>query len=79
MHRLFGKAKPKEEVPVVSLDDAANGLNDRIAVIDTKINALNAELKKYGDQMKKVPQGSSTYRSISSRAMDTLTRRKVDQ
>lgn len=73
MHRLFGKAKPKVEAP--TLNDASSGLSARTADVDKKIAALDDELRKYKDQLKKTTGSANA--AIKKRAMDCLKRKRM--
>ena len=73
MHRIFGKSKPKVEAP--TLEDTSSGLNNRIGDIDKKIQALDNELRKYKEQLKKAT--GPTAANIKKRAMDVLKRKKM--
>lgn len=78
MHRLFGKAKPKEapkEAP--SLSDAQNSLNTRMTALDEKIAGLEGEVRKLKDQMSKTK--GAAHEAAKRRAMETLKRLKMYQ
>ncbi|XP_011340216.1 charged multivesicular body protein 5 isoform X2 [Ooceraea biroi] len=55
MNRLFGRAKPKEPPP--SITDCIAGVDSRADSAEKKIARLDAELKKYKDQMVKMRDG----------------------
>lgn len=55
MNRLFGKSKAKEPAPTLS-ETIAN-TEGRAESVDKKIQKLNAEIKGYGEQMRKMRPG----------------------
>jgi charged multivesicular body protein 5 len=73
MHRLFGKAKPKEPAP--SLGDAATSINNRVSAIDDKIKQLDSELSKFKEQLKKAKGPAAE--NIKRRAIETLRRKRM--
>ncbi|XP_071443912.1 charged multivesicular body protein 5 [Hetaerina americana] len=74
MNRLFGKAKPKEPPP--NMTDVIAGVDSRAESIDKKIARLDAELKKYKDQMKKMREGPAK-NSVKQKALRVLKQRKM--
>ena len=57
MFRIFGIGKP--EVPKKSLDDISSNQNTRVTELDSKIKALDVDLNKYKEQLKKLKNGTS--------------------
>lgn len=73
MNRLFGRSKPKEPGP--SISDCIAGVDGRANVIEEKINKLEAELRKYKEQMSKMREGPAK-NSVKQRAMRVLKQKK---
>ena len=73
MHRLFGKKK--EVAPPPSLDDAAGGLNGRLATLDEKLKAIDNEMRRYKEQLKTAKGPAAA--NIKKRAMETLKRKRM--
>ncbi|XP_055606648.1 charged multivesicular body protein 5 [Uranotaenia lowii] len=73
MNRLFGKSKPKEPGP--SINDCIQGVDARADTIDQKIKTLDAELRKYKDQMAKMREGPAK-NAVKQKAMRVLKQRK---
>lgn len=74
MNRLFGKAKPK--VPAPTLEDASNSLTTRTGTLDGKIQALDAELLKYKQQLSKMkPSPAKT--ALQQRALRVLKSKRM--
>lgn len=74
MNRLFGKSKPKEPPP--NLTDCVSNIDSRGESIDKKIARLDAELKKYKDQMAKMRNGPSK-NMVKQKAMRVLKQKKM--
>lgn len=74
MNRLFGKGKPKEPPP--NLNDVIQGVDGRADNIEKKIARLDAELKKYKDQMAKMREGPAK-NNVKQKAMRVLKQRKM--
>lgn len=74
MNRLFGKAKSKEPGP--SIADCIAGVDGRADTAEKKIQRLDAELKKYKDQMGKMRDGPAK-NSVKSKALRVLKQRKM--
>lgn len=74
MNRLFGRGKPKEPPP--NMNDVIQGVDSRADNIDKKIARLDAELKKYKDQMAKMREGPAK-NSIKQKALRVLKQRKM--
>ena len=55
MHRIFGKAKPKEPAP--TLDDASASVEKRGSEVDGKMKQLDEELLRYKTQLSKMRPG----------------------
>merc|ERR1719402_1189540 len=55
MNRLFGRGKPKEPPP--NLTDCVANVDSRAESVEKKIARLDAELRKYKDQMSKMRPG----------------------
>lgn len=73
MNRLFGRSKPKEPGP--SISDCIAGVDSRANTIEEKINKLDAELRKYKDQMAKMREGPAK-NSVKAKAMRVLKQKK---
>lgn len=76
MHRFFGRKKPVEEGPKVTLDDAQTSLDKRSEDIDNRIKKLDAELLQYKQQMSKMRPGAAK-NSVQQRAIRVLQQKKV--
>lgn len=50
MNRLFGRSKPKEPGP--SIGDCISNVDSRASAIEEKVNKLDAELRKYKEQVR---------------------------
>ncbi|XP_066999242.1 charged multivesicular body protein 5 [Anabrus simplex] len=74
MNRLFGKAKPKEPPP--NMNDCIAGVDSRAESVEKKIARLDAELKKYKDQMKKMREGPAK-NAVKQKAVRILKQRKM--
>lgn len=74
MNRLFGKPKPKEPGP--SLTDCIAGVDSRADSAEKKIAKLDAELKKYKDQMVKMRDGPAK-NAVKAKALRVLRQRKM--
>ncbi|XP_041460063.1 charged multivesicular body protein 5-like isoform X1 [Lytechinus variegatus] len=74
MNRLFGKGKPKEPPP--NLTDCISNVDSRSGSIEKKISMLDAELKKYKDQMKRMRDGPSK-NTVKQKALRVLKQRKM--
>lgn len=73
MNRLFGRGKPKEPGP--SISDCISSVDGRADAIDEKVKKLDAELRKYKDQMAKMREGPSK-NSVKARALRVLKQKK---
>lgn len=74
MNRVFGKKKAAKPAP--SLDDASSGLGTRANHMDTKIAALDKELKVYKDKLR-TTKSPAAKKNIQKRAMDVLKRKRM--
>ncbi|GAB0099893.1 Charged multivesicular body protein 5 [Sergentomyia squamirostris] len=74
MNRLFGKAKPKEPLP--SINDCIAGVDTRAESVEGKISKLEAELRKYKDQMAKMREGPAK-NAVKAKAMRVLKQKKM--
>nr|CAG4642824.1 EOG090X0EA1 [Evadne anonyx] len=74
MNRIFGRAKPKEPAP--NMGDMIVKVDERGDSIDKKISKLDAELKKYKDQMSKMREGPAK-NAVKQKAMRVLKQRKM--
>jgi len=74
MNRLFGKKKPTEPPP--NLNDVITGVDSKADSIEGKINKLDAELKRYRDQMAKMREGPAK-NGIKQKALRVLKQRKM--
>lgn len=86
MHRLFGSGKPsggkkeddQEKVdPTPTLSDTARSIDGRVNELDAKIRAIDVELLRYREQLKKA--GPSMRSGIEKRALTTMKRKKMYQ
>jgi charged multivesicular body protein 5 len=84
MHRLFGTGKPSggskkeeaaDEKPKPTIGDAARSMDERVKGLDVKIKAIDGELIRYKEQLKKA--NASTKAAIQKRALATLKRKKM--
>lgn len=74
MNRLFGRGKPKEPPP--NLTDCIASVDGRAESVEKKIAKLDAELKKYKDQMTKMREGPSK-NMVKQKALRVLKQRKM--
>ncbi|XP_011182390.1 charged multivesicular body protein 5 [Zeugodacus cucurbitae] len=74
MNRLFGKGKPKEPAP--NLNDCIAGVDTRANAIEEKVTKLDNELRKYREQMSKMREGPAK-NSVKQRAMRVLKQKKA--
>lgn len=74
MNRLFGKKKPTEPPP--NMNDIIGGVDAKADNVEGKINKLDAELKKYKDQMAKMREGPAK-NAIKQKALRALKQRKM--
>lgn len=74
MNRLFGRGKPKEPPP--SITDCITGIDSRADSAEKKIAKLDAELKKYKDQMVKMRDGPAK-NAVKAKAIRILKQRKM--
>lgn len=75
MNRMFGTGtKPK--VPAPSITDCIKTVDDRAEGIDKKVNALDAELRKFRDQMSKMREGPGK-NAVKAKAMRVLKQKKM--
>lgn len=73
MNRLFGRGKPKVAGP--SIGECISNVDGRADVIEEKVKKLDAELRKYKDQMAKMREGPAK-NSVKARAMRVLKQKK---
>ncbi|XP_054270221.1 charged multivesicular body protein 5-like [Macrosteles quadrilineatus] len=73
MNRIFGRGKPKEPPP--NLNDVIQGVDSRAESIEGKIAKLDAELKKYKDQMAKMREGPAK-NNVKQKAIRVLKQKK---
>ncbi|OWR44450.1 charged multivesicular body protein 5 [Danaus plexippus] len=74
MNRLFGRGKPKTPGP--SITDCISSVDARADNIEQKVQKLDAELRKYKDQMAKMREGPSK-NSVKQKAMRVLKQKKM--
>uniref|UniRef100_A0A6M2DKP6 Charged multivesicular body protein 5 n=1 Tax=Xenopsylla cheopis TaxID=163159 RepID=A0A6M2DKP6_XENCH len=74
MNRLFGKAKAKNPPP--NLSECIAGVDERAEGIEKKIAKLDAELRKYKDQMVKMREGPAK-NAVKQKAMRVLKQKKM--
>lgn len=74
MNRLFGKGKPKEPGP--SISDCITGVDARAEGVEKKINALEADLRKFRDQMAKMREGPAK-NAVKAKALRILKQKKL--
>lgn len=74
MHRIFGKAKPKEPAP--TLDDASASVEKRGGEVDGKIKTLDEELLRYKTQLAKMKPGAAKT-GVQQRALRVLKQKKM--
>lgn len=73
MNRLFGKATPKAPPP--NLGDCVANVDSRAESVDKKIARLDAELRKYKDQMSKMREGPGK-NAVKQKALRVLKQKK---
>nr|CAG4641230.1 EOG090X0EA1 [Eulimnadia texana] len=73
MNRIFGRGKPK--APPANMTDVIASVDGRAENIEKKIAQLDAELKKYKDQMAKMREGPAK-NAVKQKAMRVLKQRK---
>jgi len=73
MNRIFGKGKPKDPPP--NMTDVIQGVDSRAESVEGKIAKLDAELKKYKDQMAKMREGPAK-NNVKQKALRVLKQRK---
>ena len=71
MQRIFGSSKP--QTPQPSINDAIKTTDERIKAVAVKINALDVDLAKLKEQLKKTPNNAA----VKQRAMRLLKQRKL--
>jgi len=76
MNRLFGRKKKEEEAPV-SLEDTAKNMQDRVDTYDSRIRALDQQLLKQREAMKKLKPGSGGYETCKRRALQVMKQKKM--
>ncbi|KAI8785673.1 charged multivesicular body protein 5 [Biomphalaria glabrata] len=74
MNRLFGRGKPKEPPP--NLNDCISNIDSRGESLDKKIGRLDADLKKYKDQMKKMREGPAK-NQVKQKALRVLKQKRM--
>ncbi|CAG0914086.1 unnamed protein product [Notodromas monacha] len=74
MRRMFGAAKPKAPPPALS--DCIASVDSRAESIDKKIARLDAELRKYKDQMAKMREGPAK-NAVKQKALRVLKQKKM--
>ncbi|XP_012286256.1 charged multivesicular body protein 5 [Orussus abietinus] len=74
MNRLFGRTKSKEPPP--NITDCIAGVDSRADSAEKKIARLDAELKKYKDQMVKMREGPAK-NAVKAKALRVLKQRKM--
>ncbi|XP_044727379.1 charged multivesicular body protein 5 [Chrysoperla carnea] len=74
MNRLFGRGKDKAPPP--NLTDVISGVDSRADEIEKKVQRLEAELRKYKDQMAKMREGPAK-NSVKAKAMRVLKQKKA--
>lgn len=74
MKRVFGKKKAAAPAP--SLDEAQNGIASRVGSMDSKIAALENELRGYKDKIKST-KSPAAKKMLQKRAMEVLKRKRM--
>jgi charged multivesicular body protein 5 len=74
MNRIFGKKKAAAPAP--SLGDASRGLDGRIESMDSKIAALDQELRVYKEKIK-ASRSPAARQQLQKRAMEVLKRKRM--
>ena len=74
MNRLFGTSQPAAPKP--TLQDASGSMEKRGETLDTKIQKLDKELRRYTEQMKTMKPGPAKA-SVQKRAMGILKQKKM--
>merc|ERR1719389_1578716 len=73
MNRLFGRGTPKAPAP--NLSDCVANVDSRAESVDKKIARLDAERRKYKDQMSKMREGPAK-NSVKQKALRVLKQKK---
>lgn len=73
MNRLFGRSKPQEPGP--SISDCIAGVDARASNIEEKVAKLDAELRKYKEQMSKMREGPAK-NAVKQKALRVLKQKK---
>jgi len=73
MNRLFGKGKPKAPPP--NLSDCVANVDSRAESVEKKIARLDAELRKYKEQMSKMREGPGK-NAVKQKALRVLKQKK---
>ncbi|CAB4054295.1 CHMP5 [Lepeophtheirus salmonis] len=73
MNRIFGRGKDKAPAP--NLSDCISNVDSRAESIDKKVARLDAELRKYKDQMSKMREGPAK-NSVKQKALRVLKQKK---
>ncbi|KAI9297040.1 hypothetical protein K502DRAFT_288565 [Neoconidiobolus thromboides FSU 785] len=74
MHRFFGSSKPQLDKP--NLQSAIKNADERVSGIDLKIKKLEAELIRYKEQLRKLPNGS-TRNNVQQKCTKLLQQRNM--
>uniref|UniRef100_A0A1B6LUW2 Charged multivesicular body protein 5 n=1 Tax=Graphocephala atropunctata TaxID=36148 RepID=A0A1B6LUW2_9HEMI len=74
MNRIFGRGKSNDPPP--KLTDVIQGVDSRADSIDTKIARLDAELKKYKNQLVKLREGPAK-NNVKQKALRILKQKKM--
>ena len=75
MNRVFGRKKAPGPPPP-SLNDASQGVGNRMESMDAKIAQLDKELKVYKDKLK-ATKSPAAKKNIQKRAMEVLKRKRM--
>jgi len=73
MNRFFGKAKAKEPGP--TMGDTISNTESRADSVDKKIQKLDVEIKKYGEQMRRMRPGRAQ-QLVKQKAMRLLKQKR---
>ena len=71
MQRIFGAKKPNTPQPTIG--DAIKSTDERMQAVAVKINALDLDLAKLKEQLKKTPNNNA----VKQRAIRLLKQRKL--
>ena len=75
MNRFLGSKKDK--APPKTMGDVQGGQQKRIDDLQKRVRALDSELVKYREQLRKARPGTSTHNSVKRRCVQLMKQRKM--